>query len=111
MPAGPPPTMQHCVAIMSAIPAPPKRCFDLFLDALARHRALRKLPLTSIGSNRAMVVKHRWRVFVGLCLLWSVSALVTGYFVAQAYEGARGIEAKRQIKARAFALRTELTDL
>jgi cell division protein FtsB len=47
----------------------------------------------------------------GVMLLWGASALVTGYFVAQAYEGARGIEAKRQIKARILALRTELAQL
>jgi cell division protein FtsB len=44
----------------------------------------------------------------GLVLLWGASALVTGYFVAQAYQGARGIEAKRQIKSRVLALRGEL---
>jgi cell division protein FtsB len=48
---------------------------------------------------------------LGLAVLWSASALATGYFVAQAYEGARGIEAKRQIKSRALALRTELAEL
>jgi cell division protein FtsB len=58
-----------------------------------------------------MVVKHRWRIILGLALLWSASALVTGYFVAQAYQGARGIEAKRQIKARVLSLRTELAEL
>jgi len=58
-----------------------------------------------------MVVKHRWRMILGVALLWSASALVTGYFVAQAYEGSRGIEAKRQIKARALALRTQLAEL
>ena len=58
-----------------------------------------------------MVIKHRWRMTLGLVLLWSASALATGYFVAQAYEGARGIEAKRQIKNRVFALRTELAAL
>ncbi|SDR41407.1 Cell division protein FtsB [Rhizobiales bacterium GAS113] len=70
-----------------------------------------KPSLTSLGSNRAMVVKHRWRMIVGLAFLWSASALVTGYFVAQAYEGARGIEAKRQIKARVLTLRNELAGL
>ncbi|MBV9568724.1 MAG: septum formation initiator family protein [Hyphomicrobiales bacterium] len=58
-----------------------------------------------------MVTKHRWRVMLGLVLLWSVSALVTGFFVVQAYQGARGIEAKRQIKNRVLALRNELTEL
>jgi cell division protein FtsB len=58
-----------------------------------------------------MVVKHRWRMILGLAFLWSVSALVTGYFVAQAYQGARGIEAKRQIKSRVLALRNELAEL
>ena len=58
-----------------------------------------------------MVVRHRWRMILGVMLLWSASALVTGYFVAQAYEGARGIEAKRRIKSRVLALRTELADL
>jgi cell division protein FtsB len=58
-----------------------------------------------------MVVRHRWRMILGVVLLWGASALVTGYFVAQAYEGARGIEAKRKIKSRVLALRNELTDL
>ena len=58
-----------------------------------------------------MVTKHRWRVLLGLVLLWSVSALVTGFFVVQAYQGARGIEAKREIKNRVFALRSELAEL
>ena len=58
-----------------------------------------------------MVIKHRWRIMLGLVLLWSASALVTGFFVVQAYEGARGIEAKRQIKNRVFALRGELVEL
>jgi cell division protein FtsB len=58
-----------------------------------------------------MVVRYRWRRFFGILLLWGASALVTGYFVAQAYEGARGIEAKRQIKSRILALRNELAEL
>jgi hypothetical protein len=58
-----------------------------------------------------MVIKHRWRMMLGLVLLWSASALVTGFFVVQTYEGARGIEAKRQIKNRVFALRGELVEL
>ena len=58
-----------------------------------------------------MVVRHRWRMILGIALLWALSALVTGYFVAQAYEGARGIEAKRQIKAKILALRNELIEL
>jgi cell division protein FtsB len=58
-----------------------------------------------------MVVRHRWRMIFGVMLLWGASALVTGYFVAQAYEGARGLEAKRQIKSRILALRNELGDL
>ncbi|MBV8428552.1 MAG: septum formation initiator family protein [Hyphomicrobiales bacterium] len=58
-----------------------------------------------------MVIKHRWRMMLGLVLLWSASALATGFFVVQAYEGARGIEAKRQIKSRVFALRAELAEL
>jgi cell division protein FtsB len=60
---------------------------------------------------RSMVVRYRWRVIFGVLLLWGASALVTGFFVAQAYEGARGLEAKRQIKSRILALRNELTDL
>ena len=70
-----------------------------------------KCSLTSLDSNRTMVIKHRWRMMLGLVLLWSASALATGFFVAQAYEGARGIEAKRQIKSRVFALRGELAEL
>ncbi len=58
-----------------------------------------------------MVIKHRWRLMLGLVILWSASALVTGFFVVQTYEGARGIEAKRQIKSRVFALRGELAEL
>ena len=50
-------------------------------------------------------------MILGVMLLWGASALVTGYFVAQAYEGARGIEAKRRIKSRVLALRTELSEL
>ena|SRR6516165_2150114 len=60
---------------------------------------------------RPMVVRHRWRMIFGVMLLWGASALATGYFVAQAYEGARGIEAKRQIKSRTLALRTQLAQL
>ena len=70
-----------------------------------------KPSLTSLSSNRAMVVKHRWRMILGLVFLWSASTLVTGYFVVQAYQGARGIEAKRRIKSRVFSLRTELAQL
>ncbi|MBV8448073.1 MAG: septum formation initiator family protein [Hyphomicrobiales bacterium] len=58
-----------------------------------------------------MVIKHRWRMMLGLVLLWSASALITGFFVVQAYQGARGIEAKRQIKSRVFALRSEIAEL
>jgi cell division protein FtsB len=58
-----------------------------------------------------MVIKYRWRMILGVGLLWSASALVTGFFVVQAYQGARGIEAKRQVKNRILALRSELSDL
>ena len=58
-----------------------------------------------------MVVRHRWRMIFGVLLLWGASALVTSFFVAQAYEGARGLDAKRQIKSRILALRNELADL
>ena len=58
-----------------------------------------------------MVVKHRWRMILRLLFLWSASTLVTGYFVVQAYQGARGIEAKRRIKSRVLSLRTELAQL
>lgn len=58
-----------------------------------------------------MVVRHRWRMIFGVLMLWGASALVTGFFVAQAYEGARGLEAKRLIKSHILALRNELADL
>jgi len=58
-----------------------------------------------------MVIRHRWRAICGLMLSWSASALVTSFFVAQTYQGARGIEAKNEIKGRVFALRGELAAL
>jgi len=70
-----------------------------------------KRSLTRLRSNRAMVIRHRWRTICGLMVLWSASALVTSFFVAQAYQGARGIEAKYEIKGRVFALRGELAAL
>ena len=55
-----------------------------------------------------MVVRRRVRMVVLPLGLWTLSALVCGYFIAQAESGNRGLEAKRALKIRAFGLNQEL---
>lgn len=55
-----------------------------------------------------MVVRRRVRMVVLPLALWSVSALVVGYFVTQAENGNRGLEAKRALKIQAYKLGQEL---
>ena len=55
-----------------------------------------------------MVVRRRVRAVVFPLVLWSVSALVVGYFVSQAENGNRGLEAKRALKIQAYGLSKEL---
>ena len=55
-----------------------------------------------------MVVRRRLRaVFLPLAL-YAVSAAAVGYFVDQANNGARGLEAKRELKRQAYVLQQEL---
>ena len=56
-----------------------------------------------------MVVRRRIRAVVLPLALWGVSALVVGYFVSQAENGNRGLEAKRALKIQAYGLTQELT--
>ena len=58
-----------------------------------------------------MVVRRRARKFLIPLALYSVSALVVGYFVHHAHICSRGIEAKRQLKLQAAATETELEAL
>lgn len=55
-----------------------------------------------------MVVRRRVRMVVLPLGLWTLSALVVGYFVWQAESGNRGLEAKKALKIRAYGLSQEL---
>jgi cell division protein FtsB len=55
-----------------------------------------------------MVVRRRVRMVVLPLGLWTLSALVVGFFVWQAESGNRGLEAKRALKIRAYQLSQEL---
>ena len=55
-----------------------------------------------------MVVRRRVRTVLMPLGLWTVSALVVGYFVYQAENGNRGLEAKRALKIQAYGLSQEL---
>ena len=55
-----------------------------------------------------MVVRRRIRMVVLPLGLWTVSALVCGYFVYQAESGNRGLEAKRALKIQAYGLAQDL---
>ena len=55
-----------------------------------------------------MVVRRRVRMVVLPLGLWTLSALVVGYFVWQAESGHRGLEAKKVLKIRAYGLTREL---
>ncbi len=58
-----------------------------------------------------MVIRRRVRAVVVPLVLWTVSALVVGYFLSQAQTGNRGMEAKRVLKAEARGLKQELQDV
>jgi len=55
-----------------------------------------------------MVIRRRVRAVVVPAVLWSVSALVVGYFVQQAEGGSRGLTAKRALKIEAYGLTRDL---
>ena len=55
-----------------------------------------------------MVVRRRVRMVVLPLGLWTLSALVVGFFVYQAENGNRGLEAKRALKVQAYGLAQEL---
>jgi len=55
-----------------------------------------------------MVVRRRVRMVVLPLGLWTLSALVVGYFVWQAESGNRGLEAKKALKIRAYQLTQEV---
>ncbi len=55
-----------------------------------------------------MVVRRRVRMVVLPLGLWTLSALVVGYFVWQAESGSRGLEAKKALKIRAYGLSRDL---
>ena len=58
-----------------------------------------------------MVVRKRARKILIPLALYSVSGLVVGYFVHHAHSGARGLEAKRQLKTQAHEISAELETL
>ena len=58
-----------------------------------------------------MVVRKRARKFLIPLALYSVSGLTVGYFVHHAHSGARGLEAKRQLKVQAEDISAELETL
>jgi cell division protein FtsB len=55
-----------------------------------------------------MVVRRRLRAVLLPLALYAVSAAVVGYFVDQANNGNRGLEAKRELKRQAYGLQQEL---
>lgn len=54
-----------------------------------------------------MVVRRRLRAVLLPLGLYAVSALVVGFFVNQAHNGSRGLEAKRELKRQAYVLQAE----
>jgi cell division protein FtsB len=55
-----------------------------------------------------MVVRKRARKFLIPLALYSVSGLLVGYFVHHAHHGARGLDAKRQLKVQVEKLSKDL---
>src|SRR5918998_6949894 len=55
-----------------------------------------------------MVVRKRARKILIPLALYGVSGLVVGYFVHHAHSGARGLEAKRQLKIQVHEISKEL---
>lgn len=61
--------------------------------------------------TESMVVRSRFRAFLVPLSLYAVAALVIGYFITQANQGDRGLDAKRALKAQIFEQETELKQL
>ena len=55
-----------------------------------------------------MVVRKRARKILIPLALYSVAGLLVGYFVHHAHSGARGLDAKRQLKIQAQVISAEL---
>jgi cell division protein FtsB len=55
-----------------------------------------------------MVVRKRARKILIPLALYGVSGLLAAYFVHHAHSGARGLDAKRQLKVQAYAMSQEL---
>jgi len=58
-----------------------------------------------------MVVRRRLRAILIPLVLYTVSSAVVGYFVFHAHHGARGLEAKRELKEEIAKLTEELDTL
>ena len=58
-----------------------------------------------------MVVRKRRRAVLIPLALYAISSAVVGYFVFHAHHGARGLEAKRELKREMFELNDELAAL
>ncbi|CAH1672742.1 MAG: septum formation initiator family protein [Chelatococcus sp.] len=58
-----------------------------------------------------MVVRKRRRAVLIPLALYAISSAIVGYFVFHAHHGARGLEAKRELKREMFQLTEELTTL
>jgi cell division protein FtsB len=58
-----------------------------------------------------MVVRRRLRAVLIPLVLYTVSSAVVGYFVFHAHHGARGLEAKRELKEEITKLTDELATL
>ncbi len=58
-----------------------------------------------------MVVRKRARKILIPLALYGVSGLMVAYFVHHAHSGARGLEAKRQLKTQAYEISAELETL
>ena len=55
-----------------------------------------------------MVIRRRARRLLIPLVLYSISAAVAGYFLHHAHSGARGLDAKRQLKTQAHDISKEL---
>lgn len=55
-----------------------------------------------------MVIRRRLRAVLLPLALYTVSALVVGFFVHHAHNGSRGLEAKKALKREAYLLQAEL---
>jgi cell division protein FtsB len=58
-----------------------------------------------------MVVRRRARAILLPLLLYSVSAGIVGYFVHHAHNGSHGLQAKRELKIKAYEINREVEAL